>query len=216
MPFPFPPHAAAAATTHRNCSRLQVEQCPFERYQRTHAVSAAEAAPAAVASAAAAEAQAEAEAEARAAEREVAGGGGVFSPLPDPKATGGGPEDGGAGGEGGGGLPAEVLAPAAAPPPVPSYTRLFSKNEDVDRLNVEELGKLQGEHLVVVMGIYAVGCWCHRTCCLRCWVLMVLGASSMVGYCCHSGCFSSSPLQCKYHTVPGAAPCRLPQKCFDP
>ncbi|CAN0186807.1 unnamed protein product, partial [Hapterophycus canaliculatus] len=31
------------------------------------------------------------------------------------------------------------------PPPPPSFTRLFSKNEDVDRLNVEELAKLQGE-----------------------------------------------------------------------
>ncbi len=53
---------------------------------------------------------------------------------------------GGEGGRGGGGgPPAPPAAPAAPrPPAVQSYTRLFSRNEDVDRLNVEELGKLPG------------------------------------------------------------------------
>eukprot|EP00752_Nemacystus_decipiens_P004875 g4437.t1 len=122
----------------------KVEQCRFERYQRTHEVSAAQAAAAAVAAAAAAEAEAEAEAEAMAAEHEGDGGGDAFAPLPESGATGGMPEDEDGQGGGGGGPPAEVPAPPPPPPPVPSYTRLFSKNEDVDRLNVEELGKLQG------------------------------------------------------------------------
>lgn len=53
---------------------------------------------------------------------------------------GGGTGDGG-NGSGGFAAAAAVAAPKAKPT---TYTRLFSKNEDVDRLNMQELRKLQG------------------------------------------------------------------------
>ncbi|CAN0078682.1 unnamed protein product, partial [Ectocarpus fasciculatus] len=77
------------------------------------------------------------EAEQVLADKSGGGGGAASSPAP-PSGGGGGA------GEGGGGPPAEPSAVAPPPPPPPSYTRLFSRNEDVDRLNVEELQKLEG------------------------------------------------------------------------
>lgn len=102
--------------------RSQVEQCRFERYQQINAKSTGGiSAPALTES----------------------GGGGGEALAPAPPSGGGGGAGGGEG-EGGGGPPAEPSAVAPPPPPPPSYTRLFSRNEDVDRLNVEELQKLEG------------------------------------------------------------------------
>lgn len=104
--------------------RAQVEQCRFERYQRINAKPAASSQPTGGRSAAA---------------PPESGGGGGEASSPAPPSGGG---DGA--GEGGGGPPAEPSAVAPPPLPPPSYTRLFSRNEDVDRLNVEELQKLEG------------------------------------------------------------------------
>ncbi|CAM9772095.1 unnamed protein product [Ectocarpus sp. 4 AP-2014] len=81
------------------------------------------------------------EAEQVLADKSGSGGGEASSPAPP---SGGGGGAGGGAGAGGGGPPAEPSPVAPPPPPPPSYTRLFSRNEDVDRLNVEELQKLQG------------------------------------------------------------------------
>ncbi|CAM9518427.1 unnamed protein product [Ectocarpus sp. 13 AM-2016] len=81
------------------------------------------------------------EAEQVLADKSGSGGGEASSPA---SPSGGGGGAGGGAGAGGGGPPAEPFAVAPPPPPPPSYTRLFSRNEDVDRLNVEELQKLQG------------------------------------------------------------------------
>ena len=71
-----------------------------------------------------------------------------------------GADSGGGGGGGGGGDKGG-----------PTFTRLFSKNEDVDRLNVEELRKLTGQSFFVLVVVVLFFCFdCCFVFCVFCFV----------------------------------------------